>query len=448
MAALQSITVVQNLPRFTGNKKPTDINYTPGTDVRTFFRTMENHFLQHGVTRDDQKVQIVSAHISKDCGDAISLMNCYAGRQISYNTLRTQFLKMYPCFATTNFKHSAKTILSDDINHPTLFQGMTRLEVQSRATIEAYLQQPDVAEKISQTTKLAVRVHNVPIAPPPPPAENGENLAHQGQPLVEQIIEGELLYDVLQHFVMHLLMASQLNDKVFDKLNKCGPGTLSTDIMATVVHEDAKLCLLEKDKKIKTIPARNEYNQDAIFQINNEPEHVLYTTKERKVNGNMGQSGQSTAQIRPTINQNNYKPNNGRKEKTPYCFRCGSKVHWTKYCNVPTYCTFCQINGHNTQVCRKRLEHVKGLYCQNCQLSESHSTENCNRPPVLAQQNKNNQVKHINEQPIDWEEPDEDISIDDNNADIIWVQETPEHGYWSQRTTGSNGNTEADQHQQ
>ena len=68
--AMNHITILNGLPKFTGNPKPGEAPFKPEIDARTFMRTVENHFENNDVNEDDKKIQILFSSIDKTKGDA------------------------------------------------------------------------------------------------------------------------------------------------------------------------------------------------------------------------------------------------------------------------------------------------------------------------------------------------------------------------------------------
>ena len=63
--SLTQITVLQDIPKFTGNPKIGEPKFVPEIDARTFLRTLENHFSNEGITSDEKKLQIFFSLIDK-----------------------------------------------------------------------------------------------------------------------------------------------------------------------------------------------------------------------------------------------------------------------------------------------------------------------------------------------------------------------------------------------
>ena len=74
-SATHQITVINDLPHFRGNQREGEKDWEESIDVRTFFRTLENHYEQHGIVDDKKKIRILFSQIDKNKGNAIQLCN-------------------------------------------------------------------------------------------------------------------------------------------------------------------------------------------------------------------------------------------------------------------------------------------------------------------------------------------------------------------------------------
>lgn len=105
MANLYQNIVLNDLPKFSGNPRLHDVNFVQGINVETFIRTLDNYFIQHQITDDVRKLQILFAQIDKEKGDANDLVTCYTGKLIPYIDFTNEFIHMYTIF-TSNFTSS------------------------------------------------------------------------------------------------------------------------------------------------------------------------------------------------------------------------------------------------------------------------------------------------------------------------------------------------------
>ena len=242
--------VLNDLPKFRGAPRANETDtFVEGIDVRTFFRSLENHFSHHNITTDEAKLRIVFNQIDKDTGNAIDLITCYAGRDVEYEDVREEFLEMYPALGRTEFRYAAKSLLATNVTKPTHFCGMTRLETHTRALTEAYYLCNSNLEEISVTQTSAIAIGGA----------DDDNL---------------LLSDLVHTLMMHLILADQLENKLYDKVKAVTPLTSSTRFMTKVVHEAAKTAQIQKDQRRSSRPT--------------EPNEVLYNMKSRSENPKAG----------------------------------------------------------------------------------------------------------------------------------------------------------------
>ena len=188
---MNNMLILSNLSRFRGNLHSNEkhlTNITPEVNVRTFLRALENHYVTHNITDDDTKVRILFAQIDKTVGDAVDLVSCYAGRQVTFAAIARDFLTMYPEYKRSDFRHATCSMATLKLEDSNIFCSHTRLENESRAVVEAYLSNDHMANlEISEDTFLEV--------------------------------ETELnVQSLLQNFLMHFILASQSKSKIYEKL--------------------------------------------------------------------------------------------------------------------------------------------------------------------------------------------------------------------------------------
>lgn len=302
--ASDNLLVLQSLPRFRGNLKPHEKHSpVPYLNVRTFIRALENHFKVHKIEDNEQRLRILVAQVDKTSGDAINLVNCYAGRDVTFEQVRDDFLSMYPEFKRTEFTHAASSIMTTKIDYPTLFCGMTRLENLTRSLTEAYLSRENVKKlKIDEKTKINENDNEVSIT----------------------------CRDLLQNFAMHLLLATQLEEKVYEKISEIDPKIPSTRFMATAVKFAEKAKIEKADHKIKNKRENNPEQSEVLFNI-------------KKIEAPKG------------------------------CQQCGKNNHNTRDCYANKSCSYCKKTGHTTKICKKRLTD-KVAFCDRCQRLNHVST--------------------------------------------------------------------------
>ena len=311
--ALNVAIISGELPTFRGNPKPNERGSPPpGVNIKTFFRALDNHFIQQGIQSDEEKLRILYAQIDKTSGDAIDLVNCYAGRSVRYQDARAEFMAMYPDFHRTEFSHAARSYLGTTVAQPNYFCGMTRLENVSRALVEAYIQGPAI-RNVPMDMDSGVLI----------PAENPND--------PPRLL---LCIDIIQNILMHIFMATQLPDKVYDKINSVTPVHTSTSFMAEAVK------LAEKDRlNTASRQRRPRDNNDTLYTI-------------------------QTNDTKP-------QPTSAKRE----CYRCGKPGHFQTRCNATIYCSFCALIGHNAKQCRKRAQDGT-VYCSKC-LRCGHEAQEC-----------------------------------------------------------------------
>ena len=277
----RAFTFIDDLPKFGGNvRSGNDINYKPSIDIRTFLRALENHFSQNQITEDAKKLQILWSQTSKEYGDAISLMNCYAGIAVTYEEVKQDFLDMYPSFKRTEFHLAAKAVWESKIDYPSIFCGMTKLENQTRALVEAYLSNEDMA-KVKMS--LESNFHNA----------DGKEFK---------------ISSLLQNFIMHCIMASQLPDKIYEKVRHITHEESSTRLMAKTVRQ------FEKDRLEKESKKKNSGRDNA---------EMLYKLQMKSDGDNK-------------------------------CYNCGKGGHFAKECRSKLKCNKCKGVGHEAKNCRKK----------------------------------------------------------------------------------------------
>ena len=333
--ALHQVTVLQDLPLFTGNPKPGDAPFKPELDARTFLRSVENYFLQHQITNNERKLQILFSLIDKKRGDAIRLITCYAGKNVPFEAVKAEFLSMYHSFAVTEFRHAAQTLLDTKLTMGNMFCGMTSLELATRAVAEAYLShKPLTRSHFGERTKiypLDGTTGTVPPTPPPLPSTSAASTTP-----IEIYLQ-----DVIQNVLMHVFIATQTPNSIYEKLAAMGPSHTSTKLMAETVKTVEKHKLMNASRKTET-------HNDVIWRAH---------------------QGQGTP-------QNEYSATDKRDETEFKCYNCGKKGHISKKCKS---CSFCKKYGHKAKTCRERIAKAKGKYCSNCNLKDSHNTAECRK---------------------------------------------------------------------
>lgn len=382
--AYNQLTVLNDLPKFSGNSRSHEVNFVQGINVKTFIRTLDNYFVQHQVTDDARKLQILFAQIDKEKGDAIDLVTCYAGKQISYDDVTKDFIQMYPNFCSTEFKHATKTLLESDINKPTTFSGMTRLENQTQAVAEAYLTKEAMIELgITANSKINIE------------SEQGSDSEDDEDNSAITVLS------LLQNYTMHLLMSNQLSCKTYDKVSKITPVTAPTRFMSLAVQAAEKQRLFDRDESKKR--GKPETNA-VIFSLNNQQRNQTRGNHHQKI-----RKDEREATHQP-------QPNQGFSRA---CFKCGMDNHIKRDCRVDTYCSFCRIKGHTLKVCRKKK--AQGKYCKNCNIKDSHDTSECYVKNKTNDRTKKQRVNMMNE--VDMEDPNQEYEPEQGVSNADWDQE-------------------------
>ncbi len=404
MAQLNQLTVLSDLPKFTGNPKEGEPYFKSELDARTFLRTLENHFSQHGITSNSKQIQIMFSLIDKKKGDAVRLLTCYAGRtSVPFEDIKNDFLNMYPSFQVTEFRHAAQALLgTTKLAQNNMFCAMTALENASRAVSEAYLK-TDAINKgdFNDRTLLPPNVlaPNV-VAPDASSDDDQEAPAAPGPQRIS-------LLNLLQNFTMHLFIAQQTPNKVYDHLAKFGPRNASTRFMAECVKTVEKHKLTNSKKRVE----RNE--NEVIFKASHDRQPQL-TQK---------------VQQTPRVATNNVTSPKTTYQQEVNCYNCGKPGHVKRDCKN---CAFCKKPGHSAKVCRARLAQAKGKFCDHCQIADSHNTDECYVNKARGQQTHreprtNIRLAHSDEQAEDTEQRDSgnvewttpDYHSDGEEADIL-----------------------------
>jgi hypothetical protein len=285
--ALNQLTVLANLPTFSGNSKAGEVHDKSSINVETFFKTLNNYFTQNNVVTDANKFKILYFRINMEKGDAVDVLEGYADKYVTFKEVEADFMSKYLKFTATEFRDAARTMLDSKLDAPANICGMTRLESQSRAVVEAYL-------------------HNSAI----------ENQGINGEKRLEAEIEDEnqssRIY-LLQKFCMHLMMSTKLSPKIYEEVAKNTQATSS------------------KKLRLMTVEATERYNlKESYTKQNNpriDPKEAIYNIQ------------------KPSPNNKGYNPyantSNVKNQSKPYMSR---ERRERVRC-----CAFFRILGHDTQ---------------------------------------------------------------------------------------------------
>lgn len=362
MNNFNTITLLSDIPKFSGNNK---VGERSSINIKNYLRTLTNYFNTNNITDDRRKVQILYSTIDPASGDAFDIINAYAGTDISYDQLTSELVKLYPTFTTTNYRHSVKLVNQTDINKPTIIRGMSTITTQIRALIEAYLNKTRFAEM--------GLVLNAPIE------GTGEIIIGENDE-----IEADTrltIKSLLENFFLHYITSSQLDGKVYEKVENINPKTGCTEFMARVVeaHELIRVTQETNNKKLA--------RQEVVFAINNNASNnhsstFTDTKRNHKQNdNNVSTNNKYYQNSRPNQSSKNthVKQGNTEKLKERMCYRCGNKSHIIKDCKVSedVSCKYCRKRGHLVKACRKRIQESQGKYCSHCNIHNSHNTSEC-----------------------------------------------------------------------
>lgn len=357
---VHQLTVLSDIPKFSGNPKPGETASRPGIDARTFLRTLENYFRQHNITSDDRKLQILYAHIEPTRGDAMNFMNCFVGRSVSFERVKRDFLGMYPSFKVTDFRHAATAYLETKVESKNVFVSLTALEIASKASAEAYLR----------------------FEPLNKGRFNDESYVHEDEPPAEDEDEEDepgigpiTLVNLLQNYSMHLMLGHFIHPRIYEKfLASLGPDIPSTSLMAETVKQVER-------HKLTAAPKTQVVKEETIWRAQNHP-------------------AQSSRPPTPSISKAPPQSNSQDKPSKVTCYNCGKDGHVKRDCKS---CTYCKKYGHAAKECRTRIAQAKGKYCNFCRLKDSHSTQECRRKQNTGKTN----VRMIEEteDSDDWSDP-------------------------------------------
>ena len=409
--ALNQILVLQDLPKFAGYPRPNEPKFVPDLDVRTFLRTIENYFAHHAIHDDDRKIQTLFSLIDKKRGNAITLLNCYAGKNISYAQLREEMLSMYPSFVVTEFRNAAHTLNDIKLNTADSFCSMTAMEAASRAVVESYLAyMPLTKEEIDVNTKVPVyeteenRRRAMVNAEDESGDDEDDEIRVRPPPLE--------LCNLLQNFLLHYVLGLQLGGKLYSKMAGLGPRLTSTKLMSETVKTIERQKLLSQTNR----PVKRDDTTTAIWSINNsrnqppqpqrsQPQSApRYQPPQPQRNNQQQQSNQRT--------QSQFPPSRNRDGG---CFNCGELDHRRKDC---PRCGYCLKPNHRAKECRLRIKEAKGKFCQKCRMKDSHSTHECRRRSFNPTQNRVNMIQNV----------DGNINTSENGEGQEDVLQQPDNG--------------------
>ena len=465
--ALSQFTILQDLPQFSGNPRPGEPYFKPTIDCRTFLRTLDNYFAQNDIKSDEKKIQILFSLVNKQRGDAIRMITCYAGRIITFAQVKREMLQMYPSFRVTEFRHAAQSLLETKLTTTNMFCAMASLENASRNVAEAYVQhEPLTKGDFSEESKIAPLLDRsiylptpppvpvpvvpqmpVPTASPVVPSTSTAALASQipvpsttatvaatpstsattavttsqATPVATPVPASVAppvpasvappvtsrpagaapdiyLVNLLQNFAMHLFVSTQTHYKVYNKLASIGPRKGSTEFMAEAVKAALKYQTLMGPKGKTT-----QQNLDEVIWKVTQPQ--------KKFKGKPQQTTQQQASPQQTSQSN--------QSTNVKCFNCNQPGHVRKQCPI---CSHCRAYGHTAKGCAKKIAESKGKFCKNCNLQNSHNTNECrkqNQQVRIIQgteentQDEGNEEDHQEWDPTEYEQQEDSSSSED-----------------------------------
>ena len=244
------------------------------------------------------------------------------------------------------------------------------MEALSRATVETF-KKSKINNKFNELSELPVFV------------ENDENDDKENNELSIPVIE------LLQNFLLHVLMASQLDHKIYEKVQDMGPDTPSTGLISdTVKAQEAYNQKKGNKTKIKS---------EVIWKVDNKRPVVAKNPKSPQAhqipNPPQAQQFSKTSQKPPEYIYAR-KPTDPKSKSL--CYSCGSEDHFKKDCyrchacgNIrsdPVYprkfetrCCVCLKTNHRVESCRLLRNPAPGKYCHFCRIAGSHTYSECRR---------------------------------------------------------------------
>ena len=188
---------------------------------------------------------------------------------------------------------------------------MTKLIQESKALATAYLAHNErIAIGLNEETKFSLE----------PPGEAGE----EGDDTPEAI---EILCrDLLQNFIVHYFLASQIEGEIYEKIAGVTPAVNSCDFMGIAIEHAEEIRMTKLNNKKKDV----RETSDVFFNVtDNVRESKSHISKERA---------------------------------SKSCFNCGNNDHFIKEC---PNCFYCKKKGHDTFRCYKRRDD-NVPYCTYC----------------------------------------------------------------------------------
>lgn len=366
-SSLAQFTVLQDLPIFSGNPREGEPSFKNEINVRDFLRATENYFLNNNITDNQKKLSILFSLIDKRRGDAMRLVASFAGKTPKFEKVRQIFLDMYPSVDVTNFRNAAIALMSTNLTERYIFCSMTALEAQSQAVTEAYLNNHTLTGGLFGVDSVVGVPANPSVADS---SEGGTSTTPRG---------GTNLQQILHNYTMHLFVSSQLEPKIYKKVDHVGPRDESTEFMAATVKATETVKL----SRPTHTATRTKTSRDEPIWIHAEG------------NKQQPQNQVAVRQVRGAPQQQ--KPGQSQSNRTEIrCYNCNGLGHTRKECKV---CSYCKIYGHTSKDCKKRMADNKGKDCNYCGIKDSHVEKDCRKKK--ADQAKAGQLRMVQSEEAD-----------------------------------------------
>ena len=355
----RNLTVLSELPRFSGYNRDDETPFHTELDARTFLRAIDTYCEINNITDDKTKIQILFSQIDKKRGNAIQLVTVYAGGNRTFEQVKKGFLDFYPQLKVTERRDSCRNLLKTNLEKADLFGPLTALEVSAKAVAEAYLQDNEMT--LGKIGEEAVVYPKPVVSGTSPAAQPTEGTQHTAVTPPDPPIS---LLEVLKNYTMHIFIDAQAPKKVFEKTRKIGPDKPSEELMSETMKANVKY--KAERSETKKPPRENEFVWE-------------------------------TTQGKPPPQRNQWRGSEVHKRQMPEkkgsydlsCHRCGLKGHFAKSCRN---CAFCKSPDHTTKSCEKRIAQAKGKYCSHCKLPDSHDTNECLKLKALKRRKGNVQL--------------------------------------------------------
>ena len=420
-ATQQNLVILDTLPRFRGNlRQGEDPQGTSHMDVRTFLRSLEIQFGCRNITDNNQKVQLLFNQVVKNVGDAIDVVNAFAGINITYESLKEELLISYPQHERTDFTYAAHTIMNFNIQPQEPLSSMSQLEAKARAAVEAFMAGTH-REKEGMFSQNIIsecyRTTDEESGLPPPSLSNEEEPSSSGtEGGLGQQGKGTTSTTSTSPTSSAGTTSSSGTTSTTTTTSTATTSTSSTTGTQRTTSETTEAVRSRRGLRQKVVYSQGDTQTPREFITAQEllhsfimhlhladklePEVYKEIAKtpiglrstmlkakaaramekhfsDKKKRANRKNRTEVLYEIRP---DNNVGPKNETKE----CFRCGKRGHLRRDCRVSqavqggrvnTYCKYCKTKGHDAKRCEKRVE--RGIpYCNTCD-KIGHESKQC-----------------------------------------------------------------------